>query len=290
MVALGVISLVLIFKFGFGFGSTTITETVDSPDQSEKVSNSQNEQLSNSEEVSSHNTNSWHINIGSGLAIMALIIIIGGLTTALKYYQKTNVCLAQERRLLQSQMSAQDHEQDRAEVDQGSSKVSGLDKNVQNFHNNYPIQNVPQILPNIYQPPYVEQIDSSDINNQFYPQLQNRRHQWAERDHMVQLMYNPIYPGYQPSSNVISGYSQSLPPKDTPTQGHPHPSAPLPQIQLQERVIQSHRKVDKAETEMSRQRDEAVDKEEDRKEIEALRRQNQLLVNKFQQFSIEADI
>ena len=103
-------------------------------------------------------------------------------------------------------------------------------------------------------------------------------------------MYNPIYPGFQSSSNVISGYSQS--PKDTPTQGHPHPSAPLPQIQLQERLIQSHRKEDKSETEMSRLRDEAVDKEEDRKEIEALRRQNQLLVNKFQQLheSIEADI
>ena len=180
---------------------------------------------------------------------------------------------------------AQDHEQDRAEwwiKDQVKYLV--WTKTFKNFHNNYPIQNVPQILPNIYQPSYIEKIDSSDINNQFYPQLQNRRHQWADRDSMVQLMYNPIYSGYQPSSNVISGYSpQSLPPKDTPTQGHP--SAPLPQFQ-----IQSHRKVDKADMEMSRQRDEAVDKEEDRKELEALRRQNQLLVNKFQQFSIEAEI
>ena len=101
-------------------------------------------------------------------------------------------------------------------------------------------------------------------------------------------MYNPIYPGFQSSSNVISGYSQS--PKDK--SHHPHPSAPLPQIQLQERLIQSPRKEDKSETEMSRLRDEAVDKEEDKKEIEALRRQNQLLVNKFQQLhdSIEADI
>ena len=94
MVVLGVISLVLIFKYGFGFGNTTINETVDSPDQSETVANSQNEKLSNSEEVSSHNTNSWHINIGSGLAILALIIVIGGLTTSLKYYHKTNVRLS----------------------------------------------------------------------------------------------------------------------------------------------------------------------------------------------------
>ena len=43
---------------------------------------------------------------------------------------------------------------------------------------------------------------------------------------------------------------------------------------------------------MSRLRDEASEKEEDKKEMEALRRQNQLLVNKFQQLhgAIEADI
>ena len=87
MVALCVISLVLFFKFGLGFGSTTnITETVDSPDMSEKVSQSQNEQLSNSEETSSHNTNSWHINVGSGLLIMSLVIVVGGLYSIHKYY------------------------------------------------------------------------------------------------------------------------------------------------------------------------------------------------------------
>ena len=109
--ALGVITLVLIFKFGFGFGGTT-NVTEDSPDQSETVSNSQNEMLENSEEVSSHNSTSYHISIGSGLVIMALLLVIGGLTSALKYKQKTNVRLAQERRLLQGQVkSKEDGEQ-----------------------------------------------------------------------------------------------------------------------------------------------------------------------------------
>ena len=57
-------------------------------------------------------------------------------------------------------------------------------------------------------------------------------------------------------------------------------------------MLQTHRKEDKLEADMSHLRDEASEKEEDKKEMEALRRQNQLLVNKFQQLhgAIEADI
>ena len=84
--ALGVMGLTLIFKFGFGFGfgggSSTVVE--DSPNQSEETVNSQNEKLENSEEVSSHNTTSYHVTVGSGIVIMVLVLIIGGLTTALK--------------------------------------------------------------------------------------------------------------------------------------------------------------------------------------------------------------
>ena len=68
-VALGVMTLVLVLKLGLGFGGGTTNVTEDSPDQSETVSNSQNERLDNSEEVSSHNTTSYHISIGSGIII-----------------------------------------------------------------------------------------------------------------------------------------------------------------------------------------------------------------------------
>ena len=267
MVALCVISLVLFFKFGLGFGSTTnITETVNSPDMSEKVSQSQNEQLSNSEETSSHNTNSWHINVGSGLLIMSLVIVVGGLYSIHKYYQKTSVRLAQERRLLQRQMGPQDHEQDRTEVEQSS--IVSNDKHVQNFQN-FPVPSVPNIANMLqYQNPYVENIES-DMNNQFYSQMQRRPH-WTERDQRV-VMYNPIYPGFQSTS--ITGYPQPM--------DRPHPSAPS------ERLIS--RREEKQETETNRLEPE---KEDDKKQLEALKRQNQLLVNKFQQLhdSIEADI
>ena len=103
-------------------------------------------------------------------------------------------------------------------------------------------------------------------------------------------MYNPIYPGYSQSPIVkdISGYSQS----PTVKEKTHHPSAPLPQIQLQERLVQSQRNEDKLDLD----RDEASENVDDVKnmktENEALRRQNQLLVNKYRQLhgAIEADI
>ena len=57
-------------------------------------------------------------------------------------------------------------------------------------------------------------------------------------------------------------------------------------------MLQANRKEDKSEADMSRLRDEDSEKEEDKKEMEALRQQNQLLVNKFQQLhgASEADI
>ena len=61
--ALGVMVLVLILKFGLGFGGGSSTVVEDSPDQSEKTSNSQNERLENSKEVSSHNTISYHVSM-----------------------------------------------------------------------------------------------------------------------------------------------------------------------------------------------------------------------------------
>ena len=266
MVALCVISLSLFFKFGLGFGSTT-TITEDSPDMSEKVSQSQNEQLSNSEETSSHNTNSWHINISSGLLIMSLVILVGGLYSIHKYHKKTSVRLAQERRLSQRQMGpkTQDHKQDRTEVDQTS--IVSNDKHLQNFQN-FPVPSLPNVATLQYQNSYVE--NEPDMNNQLYPQMQ-RRH-WTERDQRV-LMYNPIYPGFQ--STAITGYQpQSM--------DRPHPSAPL------ERLMPRR---EEKETETNRPEIEK-EKEDDKKQLEALKRQNQLLVNKFQQLhdSIEADI
>ena len=80
-----VIGLCLLFKFGFGISlGGDSTNIVDSPDQSEKTIDSNNEHLENSEEISSHNSTSYHVTVGSGIIIMILVIIIGGLVTYLK--------------------------------------------------------------------------------------------------------------------------------------------------------------------------------------------------------------
>ena len=183
--ALGVMTLVLVLKLGLGFGGGDTNVVEDSPDQSEKVSNSQNERLDNSEEVSSHNTTSYHVSIGSGIIIMVLVTVIGGLTTALKYRQKTNVRLAKERRLLQAQVQAKEEGEIQEPDVQLSSNVS--------FHPNHP--NLPNLLPHLqYQAsPYVEQnlsiaLDASNqASHGYYPQLQHQgvprkeRQQWFDR-------------------------------------------------------------------------------------------------------------
>ena len=149
------------------------------------------------------------------------------------------------------------------------------------------------MFPNLqYQTPHVEQFDLDASNQTFYPQLQHQRRQkWSERDQRLQLQYNPIYTGYSPSPIIkdISGYSPSPIVKDKPH----HPSAPLPQIQLQQdRLVQSQRNEDQLDSDRVEASENVEEVKNMKSEVEALRRQNQLLVNKYRQLhgAIEADI
>ena len=89
------ISLLCRFGFGITFGGSS--ETIDSsPDQHEETVASHDECLDNSVEEQSHNQTSYHYytTIGSGIVVITLVLIIGGLVTYLKLRAKTNITLA----------------------------------------------------------------------------------------------------------------------------------------------------------------------------------------------------
>ena len=211
---------------------------------------------------------------------MVLVTVIGGLTTALKYKQKTNVRLAKERRLLQGQVQAKEDGEQEAEV---SSNVSLHQPNLPNFPNM-----IPQLQ---YQAPYVQPISSLalDTSNQahqgFYPHLQpygvprRERQQWSDRAQRLQLDYNPHFTGHKDMSVNI------LP-----------PSAPPHQIQLQQMQQERQVQAPKDEVQLDSEREDSSENMAEVKkwksEVEVLKRQNQSLVNKYRllQGSTEADI
>ena len=266
--SLGVIGLSLLFRFGLGITFGGSTENNDaSPDQSEHMTDSNNEKLDNSVENKSHNSTSYHYytTIGSGIVVMILVIIIGGLVAYLKLRARTNITLAKVKRknidAQESSTSFMDPEP--VQDTQGNREVSLFsypslsseyrpDRPIHHplqpshpHHNRSHQRTQSHFTPPWFALDHLPQLQpQGHLHQNLNPHHPNPLHQHSPPVPQLQLQYSSN-PQFTPQSHVPNTQHQD--PSQVPSASHqpPTPSAPASSLPNQDTVTVTYDEINK---------------------------------------------